>query len=355
VAPGNVDNLIRLKGDIDATGAGSEGVRIEGDGTTLKVGKSSQVEANVGVRNDSQESIIRNAGDIEGGDYGIYSDTSAEIVNTGRIAGDTAILGTNGNFLANRETGVIEGGELGIRYVGLEMVHIVNEGVIRSDDVAMSISGHGSVLTNTGRIVGDVLFGGGDDTIDTRSGTIKGVVDAGGGDDTYIVGKGGGILSEQSGNGWDAVHSTRSVTLIEDFEELRLLGKKSTDGTGNGAANEIYGNKGDNVLHGKGGNDLIRGGRGDDEVFGGNGADDFVFKVGDDRDTVMDFDLALDQVALTEFGFDNFAEVQVLMSQHGDDTWISLGGGDRVILKDVDKDNLTEDNFLFGYLVSEVM
>ena len=46
--------------------------------------------------------------------------------------------------------------------------------------------------------------------------------------------------------------------------------------------------------------------------------------------------------------FDSFDEVAPFISQHGDDTWISLGGGDRLILKDVDAGDLNEDNVVFN-------
>jgi Ca2+-binding RTX toxin-like protein len=356
IAAGFDNNLVRLKGDLVATGAGSEGVRMEGDETRLKIAKSSSIEANDGIRNTGFGNDIVNAGIVDGVAHGIYSDTGMDIRNRGEISGEAAIISAGPNYLENLKTGLIRADEVGIRLAGDGGSTIVNHGKIRSDDVAITVGGTSATqLINTGKIVGDVWLGGGHDTIDTRSGRINGVVDGGAGNDNYYVGKNAPQLTEKIDNGWDAVYSTRSITLAANFEELTLLGKKSINGTGNEGHNEIYGNAGANSMHGKGGNDSVGGGRGDDNLRGGAGADEFVFHDGDARDVIRDFEVGQDQVALLDFGFDDFADAVSLMSQHGDDTWISLGGGDRVVLKNVDMDDLSEEMVIFEQLGVEAV
>lgn len=356
IAPGNDDNLIKLKGDLVATGAGSEGMRMEGVENSIRISKSSRIEANDGVYNAGMGSDMINAGVIDGIAHGVHSESGMDIRNKGEISGEVAIMSAGPNYLENLKSGVIQGDEVAIRLAGDGGSTIVNHGTIRSDDVAITSGGTaGMQLINAGKIIGDVWLGAGDDTIDMRSGKINGVVDGGAGDDDYYVGKGGGQLTEKIDSGWDTIYSNRNITLATNFEELTLLGKKSINGTGNEGHNEIFGNAGANSMHGKGGNDFVGGGRGNDDLRGGGGADDFVFHDGDGRDIVHDFEVGQDQVALLDFGFDDFADVVPLMSQHGGDTWISLGGGDRVVLKNVDMGELTDEMVVFQYLYAEVM
>src|SRR5688572_970174 len=98
---GSDDNLIRLKGDLVATGAGSEGVRMEGDETLLKIAKSSSTEANDGIRNTGMGNDIMNAGIIDGIAHGIYSDSGMDIRNRGEISGEVAIVSAGPNYIEN--------------------------------------------------------------------------------------------------------------------------------------------------------------------------------------------------------------------------------------------------------------
>lgn len=58
---------------------------------------------------------------------------------------------------------------------------------------------------------------------------------------------------------------------------------------GNGR-DHIYGGKGKDWLYGDGGKDHIEGGKGHDKMWGGHDCDTFVFRDGDGRDKVLDFD-----------------------------------------------------------------
>lgn len=359
VGAGHDGNTIRLNGDVSVNGAGVTGVYLQGEETTLKIGKASQIEAYAGIVSASTNGIVRNAGDIAGEAYGVLLDVPTEFVNRGEISGQHAVATANGSEIFNLKGGLIAGQDNGIYIVDDEATTIENHGTIRADDAAIrasgGASGSGSVLINSGRIVGDVLLGAGDDWIVSRTGRINGMVDAGNGNDTYVIGKRGAQLSEQYDSGWDEVHSTKSLTLDDNFEELFLLGKKSIDATGNAASNKVFGNAGDNTVRGEGGSDFVGGGGGEDRLFGGDGDDDFVFIKGDGRDTVKDYDISQDQVLLLDFGFDTFDEVVSLMSQHGADTWISLGQGDRLIIENVDMDNLIDEMINFEYTATVVV
>jgi Ca2+-binding RTX toxin-like protein len=135
----------------------------------------------------------------------------------------------------------------------------------------------------------DTLLGGaGNDVLTGGSGadTLIG----GTGNDTYWVG-GGDTLVENANEGTDAVHSSISWTLGDNFERLVLGGTNPIDGTGNALANSIQGNGADNhlygldgndVLDGLGGNDTLDGGAGDDRLAGGEGNDSLIGGDGND-------------------------------------------------------------------------
>jgi Ca2+-binding RTX toxin-like protein len=348
IAAGNTGNTIKLRGDLDASGAGSEGLRMEGDGTIVQIRKSSLIEAEDGIYNNSAGSRIENFGIIEGTDRGIASDGAIDIVNKGKVSADAAVNLLGDSSVTNLKGGLIEGDTVGVRISTFGSADIVNDGKIVADGLAVHVNSAGnSTLTNNGKIVGDVQFGSGNDRIDTVDGKITGQVSGGLGHDDYVIASKKIDLFENAGGGYDEVTSYVSHKLRTNFEVLYLAGEDDLKGTGNGLDNSLKGNSADNILRGKGGEDRIDGAGGDDLMFGGSGPDTFVFKPYYDHDTIVDFDAAEDYVAILEV-FDSFDDVAPLISQHGSDTWISLGSGDRLILKDVDAGDLNEDNVVFN-------
>jgi Ca2+-binding RTX toxin-like protein len=118
----------------------------------------------------------------------------------------------------------------------------------------------------------DTLLGGsGNDFLDGGSGVN--VLRGGSGNDTYVVDKLGDQIIEAAGGGRDLVRTRLTLTLADFLEDLRLVGAGDLDGTGNSAANTIWGNSGDNDLFGLDGDDRLSGGAGMDMLNGGNGND----------------------------------------------------------------------------------
>jgi Ca2+-binding RTX toxin-like protein len=89
----------------------------------------------------------------------------------------------------------------------------------------------------------------------------------------------GDQVIEAANAGIDLVRSSISPTLGDNFENLRLLGSSSLNGTGNSLSNLITGNDAANVLKGAAGADTLRGNGGADDLYAGVDSvrDTFVF------------------------------------------------------------------------------
>lgn len=120
----------------------------------------------------------------------------------------------------------------------------------------------------------DIIYGG------TRSDTMIG----GMGNDNYY-GSNSDLIIENANGGIDTVYSNSSYTLVENIENLSLLGSYSSmSGTGNNLDNYITGNLGSNILSGGAGNDTLDGGleSGYDSLYGGEGNDYLYGRGGND-------------------------------------------------------------------------
>nr|WP_321982752.1 hypothetical protein [uncultured Cohaesibacter sp.] len=142
-------------------------------------------------------------------------------------------------------------------------------------------SGNDRLFGNVGN---DKLFGGlGNDLL--NGGQNVDIMYGGDGDDIYVVDHASDSTREFAGKGVDLVKSFVNFSLKSDgayIENLTLVGKTATEGTGNALNNVIQGNETDNTLvgnngfdhlYGQLGNDTLRGGNGEDRLFGGLGND----------------------------------------------------------------------------------
>lgn len=121
--------------------------------------------------------------------------------------------------------------------------------------------------------------------------------------------------------------------------------------TGGGGTDVLYGFAGDDILNGGGGNDILTGGTGNDTLTGGGGNDKFVFHNGDGLDTITDFvagDASGDIIDLHGYGIANFAALQPLISQVGNDTLIAFDPDNHIVLQNVTMTQLNGGDFLFG-------
>lgn len=209
-------------------------------------------------------------------------------------------------------------------------------------------SGNDSML---GTSASDTLSGGaGNDTLDGAGGSDRML--GGTGNDGYYVRQTGDVVVENAGEGTDLIHAYVSTTMAANIENMNLRTAAWINGTGNGLSNNISGNSGVNVIDGKGGSDTIYGAEardtiigntGNDKLTGGTGNDLFVFRAGDGDDVITDFVAGGTDDRLQIFGHSHYdAKTQV-----GADTLLTFGE-DSILLRNVDKDDLTSADFLFA-------
>ncbi len=197
-------------------------------------------------------------------------------------AGGETILGGAGDdtyyfegFAANIGEGAAGGNDVVYTNVNFGMGTAEIETVIVTSDTTVNVTGNQYNNTMTGGGGANWFDGGGGDDHLTGNGgndTLEGdggndTMIGGTGDDTYYVDNIGDVVTENAGEGTDTVIAAISYTLLDNFENLTLIGSANINATGNAADNHITGNSGNN---------LIDGGAGADTMSGGGGSDTFI-------------------------------------------------------------------------------
>jgi Ca2+-binding RTX toxin-like protein len=270
-----------------------------------------------------------------------FSHTLTANVENLTLSGGGAVNGT-GNGVANLITGntgnnVLDGagGTDTVSYAFATTQVVVN----LSDTAQQNTRAGGlDTLSNFENVIGgegnDHFIGtAGANRLDGGAGddTLQG----GAGNDTYVVDSLLDVTAELKSAGTDTVESGVDWRLGSSLENLTLTGAADIDGTGNDATtggtgnNLIIGNGGANVLVGFGGNDTLQGGDGDDVLVGdglavanvssgaggadtltgGAGRDYFVFDKLTSVDTITDFTIADDILALEDTVFTSLPRV----------------------------------------------
>jgi len=131
-----------------------------------------------------------------------------------------------------------------------------------------------------------------------------------------------------------------------------ISGANGNDKLYGGAGDDgLYGQNDKDKLFGEAGRDILDGGKGNDQLKGGTEADRFVFSTGYGKDTVVDFEIG-DLFTYDTIDLDDLASVESYddlvashMTQVGRNVVINGGGGDTLILKNVDIADLEAHHF----------
>lgn len=182
------------------------------------------------------------------------------------------------------------------------------------------------------------------------------------GNDVFVIPRGlGGSVNGLYGN---------DVIAGADFADILNGGDGDDKIFGGGNDDELYGGNGRDQLDGGTGDDLIDGGAdidwiaggegadiifaglGDDTIFsgidndtltGGMGADTFLFSDGDGQDRITDFDFGYDLILVNGAALSPTQNVPgISFEQVGNDTLVSYGPGDTLVLEGVNLDEWEE-------------
>ena len=235
----------------------------------------------------------------EGGTDQLHGDDGDDVVFGG--AGDDFVHGNAGNDTVNGDAGkdLVCGG--------------------KGDDVVF------------GGADGDLMFGDlGDDVLQGNTG--QDTLSGGAGEDSLHGGQDSDVL----------LGGADSDLLLGDRGDDFLQGNTGADTLQGGIGNDLlHGGQGDDVLIGGEGDDSLAGDLGDDVLAGGLGADLFIAIAGMGVDRVLDFHAGEgDRVYIDP-------QANYRLVQDGADGVIDMGGGNRLILADVQLSGLP-DGWIFG-------
>jgi Ca2+-binding RTX toxin-like protein len=176
----------------------------------------------------------------------------------------------------------------------------------------------------------DVLRGGnGDDLLD--GGLRNDVLRGGAGEDRLIGGAGADTLYGGSaadiltgGNGLDELFGGIGADELRGGPGAdRLVGNNGLDTLiGGSGADVLEGGPGADILDGGGGNDRLKGGSGVDILTGGAGADVFEFALNSGKDTITDFNRAVDRIEISGWT-GGYGGLEIV--QDGGDVIVSFG------------------------------
>lgn len=223
-----------------------------------------------------------------------------------------------------------------------------------------------SAGSNVGYTVDGVFGEGGNDTLFGNAGFD--LLNGGDGDDVLDGGHQSDNLYGEAGNdillggpGFDRLFGGTGNDQIYGGEAGDgVFGQEGDDTLWGGEGDDrFFGGQGNDVIDGGTGNDTVYadagfdtiiGGEGDDLMFGSFNADEFVFANNHGNDTIGDFD-AFNANEVLDFsnlvGFSRFSDVVNAATQSGQDVVINTGGGNSIRLRNVNLEDLDENDFVF--------
>ncbi|MGB3533613.1 MAG: DUF4394 domain-containing protein [Microcoleaceae cyanobacterium] len=169
-------------------------------------------------------------------------------------------------------------------------------------------------------------------------------IGGGAGNDTVAGSLGDDLIAGSIGD--DVLRGDRNVRDPQAGEmggNDTLMGGAGNDRLGGKAGNdELYGGEGDDSIWGDAGDDLIRGGEGNDQLFGGTGSDLFILAMGEGSDSILDFEVGMDMIGLTN----GLTFEALTLTASGSGTLVELGSEQLAVVAGVEVDTLMEDMFM---------
>ena len=232
--------------------------------------------------------------------------------------------------------------------LGFSDLTIVQEGA----DTVISLTDTEDVLAVLQNVQADTINSGDFEPGETLVGTeADDTLETAGGDDTVAGELGSDIIT--GGGGDDVLRGDRNSRAAQDGEsggDDIIFGGEGNDRIGGKAGDDILsGDAGADLIYGDDGDDILMGGTGDDILVGdnfssGNGSDTFVFGNGDGTDTILDFEVGIDQIGLVE-GELIFADLT--LTQDGANTLLGVASSGEVlaVLNNVQASSLDESSF----------
>jgi hypothetical protein len=247
------------------------------------------------------------------------------VANDTDIDGDALQVASAKVTSSNGKVVIDDAGRLVVTYTGKDLDPGKNETITvryETSDGEESSTGILTVKVKGQTEPGDTLFGTQNSDKMTGSNVGERIIARDGAD--VVKGRGGDdVISAQNGHD-------------------RVFGGDGDDTIGGGS--------GMDVLRGGAGDDRISGWDGDDRLTGGEGADTFIFRRGDGRDVITDFQTAGAQHDKIDLSiFDNnlsFADVQKMMTDKSAGVVINVSSNLEITLVGIDSDDLTREHFI---------
>ncbi|MFA9229759.1 MAG: calcium-binding protein [Microgenomates group bacterium] len=224
-------------------------------------------------------------------------------------------------------TGLMSATKYGVwNQYGSGTLNFVNSGTVESPLLSFLGGNWVDNVTNSGLMKGNVDLGNGDDSYVGTGGRVMGQILGGGGNDRFVVGNYADSID--GGDGVDmldfsAKTSSVTISLGNQASNKSTLLKGDVFVNVEGIIGSIYGDRVtgddlDNILDGRAGNDKLYGGLGNDTLMGGLGTDTLTGGAGGDhfvftsaagpRDYILDFNAAEDilSIAGSAFGYGTY-------------------------------------------------
>lgn len=174
-------------------------------------------------------------------------------------------------------------------------------------------------------------------------------------DDTYFMGDGDDVVNPSyfSDYGNDKIYGERGNDVLRGGPGHDLL----DGGDGNDA---LVGGQGNDRIHGGDGDDFLEGDEGKDRLVGGAGKDIFYFSYIPDKyfgsrkpniDIIMDFQTSGIEADILRIGSSylntkTLDDLKEIMFMSGDDLVIDFGDKSKIVLQNVDIEDLSESSLL---------